>query len=89
MSAPEFRALLQRRIDEMLHGETGTEGVVGTIISGAPRDYAVYRDLAGYVRALLAVRDTVIPAVWADLYDPKPKDEQKPTPITTPPGAAP
>lgn len=92
MSAPEFRAVLQQRINEALNGEDGASGVRATALGEfgpVPHDYATYRDMVGYIRGLRTVLNKIIPDTWADLYDPKPKDEQKSTPITTPPGAAP
>lgn len=49
----ELRALILKRLHEEVHGD-GAEraGLASTIISGAPRDYAVYRDLCGYVRGI-------------------------------------
>lgn len=53
----ELRALVLKRLDEELHGD-GAErgGLIPTIISGAPKDYAVYRDLCGYIRGINAAR---------------------------------
>lgn len=44
---------MQARIGQALHGD-GVEsgGITYTVMSGAPQDYATYRDLCGYARAL-------------------------------------
>lgn len=53
MSAHIFREVMQKRIDQAINGD-GVEsgGVAYTVLSGAPQDYATYRDLCGYARAL-------------------------------------
>lgn len=52
MSAVEIRELTRQQIAVELHGENGDGGVVRTILVGACKDYAVYRDMCGYVRGL-------------------------------------
>lgn len=77
MSAPEFRRALEQRIQETLYGDgKQSGGIVATTLSGAPKEYAIYRDLTGQIRAYNAILQ-LIAEVWDDLYNPKPTTEPK------------
>lgn len=72
MSAHEFRTALVKRIELELHGD-GVErsGVIATMKAGMCPDYAFYRDLCGYIRALEAVKEWSI-EVYAEMHETPP-----------------
>lgn len=71
MSAREYRDLVYQRINEVLHGAEGNGGICSTTLSGAPKDYAVYRDMVGQIRAYHAVFE-IMATAYRDLFDPIP-----------------
>lgn len=72
LSTYEYRDLLRRRIDEKINGD-GKEsgGLIETVLSRTPKDYAVYRDLTGQIAAYRTVL-TIMDEVWKDMTDPAP-----------------
>lgn len=75
MSAHEFRDVVKKRIDQALFGD-GVEsgGISYTVMSGAPQDYATYRDLCGYARALDHVKKWIDEA-YAEMHDTGPAED--------------
>lgn len=74
----EFRQLVTKRILDELYGSNGEGGVVATITSGAPKDYAVYRDMCGFVRGLKLVTQ-LMDEIWAEMHEPPPPPPQQNT----------
>lgn len=68
----DLRARALTLISQELHGdpnEQNSGGFTNTVISGACKDYAVYRDACGYIRGLTTAA-ALIDQAYRELYAP-------------------
>ena len=65
----ELRERFKQYVHQQIFGEDGQSGVAATVLSGGCKDYAVYRDMCGYIRGLRTA-EVLMGHAWSDTYGP-------------------